>query len=292
MRSWSKTPKRREGGQIMKIRNLLLLGASISLLSGCSGQKAFIALGGADVPVGQYSDKILAYYGIDKEALEKKGIATFESDVKGVTSKVKEATVQCGIIYKTDAFSAELEYVDTANKDMCGRCVYPAAIIKNDNGHADIAASFLSYLTTEDAMSEFTKVGFKQEAPTGVELPQTAETVELKVFAAASMTESLNAVKAKYAAVHPNVTLSISYGSSGALKTQIKEGPNNCDVFISAGQKQVNAIDGSKEGHEADLVVSRFDILENTVVLAVPKDNPGDVKSFADLAEKLKAKLA
>ncbi len=276
----------------MKKKSLLLLGASLALLAGCSSKKAFIALGGADVPVGQYSDKILAYYGIDKDELEKKGIATFESDVKGVTSKVKEAAVQCGIIYKTDAYSHQVEYVDVATEAMCGRCIYPAAIIKNDNGHEAVAESFLSYLTNEEAMAEFTKVGFKQEATAQTEVPQTSETVTLKICAAASMTESLNAVKAKYEVAHPNITLSISYGSSGALKTQIKQGPNNCDVFISAGQKQVNAIDVSKEGHEADLVYSRFNILENTVVLAVPKDNPGQITSFADLAEKLKAKLA
>ena len=69
---------------------------------------------------------------------------------------------------------------------------------------------------------------------------ETAEPVELIVFAAASMTETLNQIAELYKEVAPNVTLVFNFDSSGTLKTQIEEGAD-CDVFISAAPKQMNA---------------------------------------------------
>lgn len=59
------------------------------------------------------------------------GSVTYGSNVKEVTTQVSEATVDCGIIYQTDAFSAKLTVVDTATAEMCGQVIYPAAILKN-----------------------------------------------------------------------------------------------------------------------------------------------------------------
>ena len=61
------------------------------------------------------------------------------------------------------------------------------------------------------------------------------ESVELIVFAAASLTETLNAIAETYSADHPGVTFRFNFDSSGTLKTQIEEGAD-CDLFISAGQ--------------------------------------------------------
>ena len=36
-----------------------------------------------------------------------------------------EASVDCGVIYCTDAFSAGLTIVDYATADMCGQVIYP-----------------------------------------------------------------------------------------------------------------------------------------------------------------------
>ena len=72
----------------------------------------------------------------------------------------------------------------------------------------------------------------------------SADSAELTVFAAASMTETLNRIAEDYKAVAPNVTLTFNFASSGDLLTQIKEGAD-CDVFISAAPKQMNALDGS-----------------------------------------------
>lgn len=104
-----------------------------------------------------------------------------------------------------------------------------------------------------------------------------ADPTELTVFAAASLTESLNEIKENYEAAHPNVELVCNFDSSGTLQTQIEEGAV-CDLFISAGQKQM---DGLGELIDSN---SRVDLLENTVVLVVPKDAENAPTSFEDLA--------
>ena len=70
------------------------------------------------------------------------------------------------------------------------------------------------------------------------------EPLELTVFAAASLTESLTAIGDKYMAENKNVRISFNFDSSGKLLTQIEEGAV-CDLFISAAPKQMNALDGS-----------------------------------------------
>ena len=70
------------------------------------------------------------------------------------------------------------------------------------------------------------------------------ESVELIVFAAASLTETLNAIAQDYSAENPGVTFRFNFDSSGKLLTQIKEGAV-CDLFISAAPKQMNALDGT-----------------------------------------------
>ena len=118
-----------------------------------------LAMGNSDVPVGQYTQKIIKYYGLDEETLAKSGLITYGSNVKEVTSQVKESTVSCGIIYATDAFSAGLTVVDTATKDMCGQIIYPAAVIK-DTKHEKAAKAFLEYLKGSEASEIFKSVGF------------------------------------------------------------------------------------------------------------------------------------
>ncbi len=121
----------------------------------------FFAMGNSDVPVGQYTQKILAFYELNEEDLAKAGTITYGSNVKEVTTQVKEASVDCGVVYGTDAFSAGLEVVDTATKDMCGQVIYPAAVMKN-SAHAEAAQAFLDYLTGDEAMAVFEGVGFSR----------------------------------------------------------------------------------------------------------------------------------
>lgn len=117
-----------------------------------------MAMGNSDVPVGQYTQKILAFYGLDEEKLAKDGVITYGTNVKEVTTQVTEASVDCGVVYCTDAFSAGLTPVDYATKEMCGQVIYPAAVLKGEKEEA--AQAFLDYLQTADAMSVFESVGF------------------------------------------------------------------------------------------------------------------------------------
>lgn len=119
----------------------------------------FLAMGNSDVPVGQYTQKIFDYYGLNEEELAASGVLTYGSNVKEVTTHVSEAAVDCGIIYATDAFSAGLAVVDGATAEMCGQVIYPAAVLKNSQ-HPDEAQAFLDYLTGDEADAVFESVGF------------------------------------------------------------------------------------------------------------------------------------
>ena len=121
--------------------------------------EVFLAIGNSDVPVGQYTRKIFAHFGLDEQSLADAGVLTYGSNVKEVTTQVSEGAVDCGVIYATDAYSAGLESVDEATADMCGQVIYPAAVLRN-SAHPDEAKAFLDYLTGEDAGRVFESVGF------------------------------------------------------------------------------------------------------------------------------------
>ena len=122
-----------------------------------------LAMGNSDVPVGQYTQKILTYYGLDEAALANAGCITYGTNVKEVTTQVSEGSVDAGIIYCTDAFSAGLTVVDEATPEMCGQVIYPAAVL-NTSEHQTEAQAFLDYLSTDDAMTVFESVGFSKVA--------------------------------------------------------------------------------------------------------------------------------
>ena len=122
-------------------------------------QDILFCMGNSDVPVGQYTQKILAYYDLDEEALAAAGVITYGSNVKEVTTQITEASVDAGVVYCTDAFSAGLTPVDEATKEMCGQVIYPAAVLKAAP-NAETAKEFLAYLQTDKAMTVFEGVGF------------------------------------------------------------------------------------------------------------------------------------
>ena len=129
------------------------------MIAGLKDGSILLAMGNSDVPVGQYTQKILAYYELDEEELAKAGTITYGTNVKEVTTQVSEGAVDCGIIYCTDAFSAGLTVVDNATKEMCGQVIYPAAVL-NVSTHKEEAQDFLDYLKTDEPMAVFEKVGF------------------------------------------------------------------------------------------------------------------------------------
>ena len=122
-------------------------------------QDILFCMGNSDVPVGQYTQKILAYYDLDEEALAADGVITYGSNVKEVTTQISEGSVDAGVVYCTDAYSAGLTPVDEATAEMCGQVIYPAAVLKAAP-NAEAAREFLAYLQTDRAATVFEGVGF------------------------------------------------------------------------------------------------------------------------------------
>jgi len=118
-----------------------------------------LAIGNNDVPVGQYTLLIFEYFELDEEALASSGVLTYGSNVKEVTTQVIEASVDAGIVYTTDAFSAGLDIVEYATPEMCGQVIYPAAVLAA-SANPEEAQAFLEFLLAPDAMKVFESVGF------------------------------------------------------------------------------------------------------------------------------------
>ena len=168
------------------------------------------------------------------------------------------------------------------------------------NDHRISRRSFLAAAGMAGAVAALTACGgaassaASSVASSAAASSEAAQSVELIVFAAASLTETLNAIGESYTAEHPEVTFRFNFDSSGTLKTQIQEGAD-CDLFISAGQKQMNQLDitasaeVNKDGLDFVDADSRVNLLENKVVLCVPEGSDKGIDSFDALAEHLKA---
>lgn len=116
---------------------------------------------------------------------------------------------------------------------------------------------------------------------------KSAEPVELHVSAAASLTNAMNELAELYAKDNPNVKIIFNFGSSGALQQAIENG-GETDLFYSAAQKQMNALEEKGELAEG----TRKNLLENAVVLIVPSDSTKDIKSYEDVATDKVQKIA
>lgn len=134
--------------------------ASFDDLAGAlEGSDILMAMGNSDVPAGQYTQQILACYGLNEEELANAGKITYGSNVKEVATQITEGSVDCGVVYCTDAYSAGITPVDYATEEMCGQVIYPAAVL-NVSLHSEEAQAFLDYLQTDAAMQVFEEVGF------------------------------------------------------------------------------------------------------------------------------------
>ncbi|GAA5151565.1 molybdate ABC transporter substrate-binding protein [Amycolatopsis dongchuanensis] len=100
----------------------------------------------------------------------------------------------------------------------------------------------------------------------------------LTVFAAASLTESFNALKTEFEASHPGVTVKYSFGGSSSLVQQLTNGAK-ADVFASADQTNM---DKAVQGGVIDGAPTVF--ATNKLTIAVAPGNPKGLKAFADLA--------
>ncbi|MBR1730544.1 MAG: molybdate ABC transporter substrate-binding protein [Selenomonadaceae bacterium] len=108
-----------------------------------------------------------------------------------------------------------------------------------------------------------------------------SEPIDLHIAAAASLTDVMKELAGEYEKENSNIKLIFNFGSSGALQQAIENG-GQTDIFFSAAQKQMNALEESKNLAEG----TRSDLLINKVVLIVPADSNKDIKSFNDLARE------
>lgn len=118
---------------------------------------SLIALGNSDVPVGQYSEEIFTYLGL-WDTIQAK--ASFGTNVKEVLSQVSQGTVDCGVVYATDAATATgVKVVCEAPEDSHSPVVYPAAVL-NTSTSSTAAKEFLDFLSSSEAAAIFESVGF------------------------------------------------------------------------------------------------------------------------------------
>lgn len=129
------------------------------LAKALAAHEVLMAMGNADVPVGQYTQKILTHFGLDEAALAQAGCISYGSNVKEVAAQVREASVDCGVVYATDAKAERLSQVDAATEAMCGSVTYPVATLKAAP-EPKLASAFLDFLQTKAASACFADSGF------------------------------------------------------------------------------------------------------------------------------------
>ncbi|AGB41188.1 molybdenum ABC transporter, periplasmic molybdate-binding protein [Halobacteroides halobius DSM 5150] len=107
----------------------------------------------------------------------------------------------------------------------------------------------------------------------------TAEKKNIRIMAAASLTEVFNDLKAGFESKHHDIKLEINYAGSQALYSQIKSGVT-ADLFASANIKYMNQLD------EADMVVDPTIFAHNKLVIAVFKETENIINGIEDLVQK------
>lgn len=135
------------------------IGSFAELVNSLNEGRVLLAIGNSDVPVGQYTQKLFAYYGLNMDDLYRSKTLTVGNNVKEITTQVKEGVADAGIIYSTDAYSAGLTFVDTANTEMVGKVVYPVAVLKQSK-HQKEARDIVNYLRNDESRRIFESVGF------------------------------------------------------------------------------------------------------------------------------------
>lgn len=106
-----------------------------------------------------------------------------------------------------------------------------------------------------------------------------AKSIDLTVFAAASLADAFTEIGQAFDATHPVVNTVFNFGGSQNLRTQLEQGAQ-ADVFASANQKEMGAAIAS------GLVVSGTEqvFLNNHLVVILPAANPSEIQSLEDLA--------
>jgi molybdate transport system substrate-binding protein len=122
-------------------------------------------------------------------------------------------------------------------------------------------------------------LGQPEPSPTSNLSPSPVNmTRELRVFAAASLANVVNAHKVKFEKEN-NVNLMFNFGSSSSLYQQLFSGAP-ADVYLSADFKWTRKL------NESELLYNHeyYNFTKNKLVVILPEDNPKNVSSLLDLA--------
>ena len=133
---------------------------------------------------------------------------------------------------------------------------------------AVIAAAALA-LAGCSGTSEATAPDDVQASPTGT----------LTVFAAASLTDAFTELGASLEDRHPGLDVRFAFAGSATLAAQLLQGAP-ADVFASADEAQMARVT------DADLAAAPAVFAQNVLMVAVPLDNPGDVRGLPDFARE------
>ena len=124
--------------------------------------------------------------------------------------------------------------------------------------------------------------GATPAAPPRASATASALTGSIVVDAAASLTETFQALGGQFEKRHPGVTVTFNFGGSSALAAQIISGAP-VDVFASASPATVTTVtDADATG--ADPVV----FARNRLEIAVPPSNQGKITGLKDFADPAK----
>ncbi len=172
---------------------------------------------------------------------------------------------------------SEISNMDNAHYDagLCRQLYYIT------NGQPDsLVNSYINWARTPASNSAFNGLGLYSATdlgtPTNVIAGSSTKT-DLMVYAAASLYNSFNDIKAQYQAQNPNVNVVFNFDSSGTLQTQIQNGATP-DVFASAATTQMVTLTGG------NYVNQNYTFAKNQLALIVPKGNPAHITKLSDLA--------
>ncbi|NOV01049.1 molybdate ABC transporter substrate-binding protein [Paenibacillus planticolens] len=107
-----------------------------------------------------------------------------------------------------------------------------------------------------------------------------AETVELTISAAASMTDALKDIQKAYETKNPTIKLNFNFGASGALQQQIEQGAP-ADLFLSAATKNMKALVDKQLIDTAQ----QKKLLTNELVAVISTDAKAPIGNAADLSK-------
>ena len=107
---------------------------------------------------------------------------------------------------------------------------------------------------------------------------QAADSGSITIVAAASLKGPLDTIITDYRTAHPGVQVRVSYGSSATLVSQVNAGAP-ADLLISAGESAALQLDPTLVHGRTRLIAS------NTLEIATPPSNPGQVTTLWDLGK-------